>query len=81
VDLCNVELWRAGHDDARTLVSSITRLRRFATVSNGCRFGVRNTCDFAGRRGSDAVGRSDAPVKPRLDSLLRTGPGGFVQDR
>ncbi len=31
VDICNVELWRVGHDDLRTLTSSIARLRHGGT--------------------------------------------------
>ena len=83
VDLCNVELWRANHGDARTVASSVLRLRRvheqhgYATIG-----GFANSCAVL----LDAVaatsgGRADAPVAvARLDSMLKTGPGGFVQD-
>jgi serine/threonine-protein kinase len=83
VDLCNVELWRAGHDDARTLSSSVARLRHAAASTTEMPLtGFAHSCATL----LDAVaaahaGRSDAPVAlARLDSLLKTGPGGFVQD-
>jgi hypothetical protein len=83
VDLCNVELWRAGHDDTRTLTSSVARLRHAAASSTEMPLtGFAHSCATL----LDAVaaahaGRTDAPVAlARLDSLLKTGPGGFVQD-
>jgi len=83
VDLCNVELWRAGHDDARTVASSVTRLHRLSAS-----FGDAGVSAFAQSCATllDAVAatsshRSDAPAAvARLDSLLRTGPRGFLQD-
>jgi hypothetical protein len=83
VDLCNVELWRVGHDDARTLSSSIARLRRSATASNEMSFtGFAHTCaTLLDAVAAARASRADAPVAvARLDSLLKTGPGGFVQD-
>jgi len=82
VDICNVELWRVGHYDARTLVSSIGRLRQAATADempvSGFAFSCATLLDAVA---ATRFGRSDAPVAlARLDSLLRTGPGGFVQD-
>ena len=83
VDLCNVELWRAGHDDARTVVSSVAKLRRVHAEGHDA-----PTSNFAQSCATllDAVAatsfrRSDAPAAvARLDSMLKTGPGGFVQD-
>jgi hypothetical protein len=83
VDLCNVELWRVGHDDLRTSTASIARLRHAATASP-----EMPTTSFANACATllDAIwstraGRPEAPmVVARLDSLLKTGPGGFVQD-
>ena len=83
VDLCNVELWRAGHDDTTTLASSVARLRR--TQNHAAEAG---TAAFAQSCATllDALAattgrRADAQVAvARLDSMLKTGPGGFVQD-
>jgi serine/threonine-protein kinase len=83
VDLCNVELWRAGHDDSRSVASSVARLRRIPVEGPDA-----STAAFAQSCATllDAVAatssrRSDAPVAvARLDSMLKTGPGGFVQD-
>ena len=83
VDLCNVELWRAGHDDFRTLASSIARLRHGATTSPEMPTTTfANACaTLLDAIGATRAGRPDAPMAvARLDSLLRTGPGGFVQD-
>ena len=81
VDLCNVELWRAGHDDPRTLSASITRLRRAATGGEqGAPF-ARACATLLDAVAATNSNRSDASIAvTRLDSLLRTGPGGFVQD-
>jgi len=83
VDLCNVELWRVGHDNLRTSTASIARLRHAATA-----WPEMPTTSFANACATllDAIaskraGRPDAPTAlTRLDSLLKTGPGGFVQD-
>ncbi len=83
VDLCNVELWRVGHDNLLTSTASIARLRHAATA-----WPEMPTSSFATACAMllDAVasrraGRPDAPIAlTRLDSLLKTGPGGFVQD-
>jgi serine/threonine-protein kinase len=83
VDLCNVELWRVGHDDDRTLVESVARLRRAATGSSEMPMaGFASACaTLLDAVAATRTGRSDAPVAlARLDSLLRTGPGSFVQD-
>jgi hypothetical protein len=83
VDLCNVELWRVGHDDLRTLTTSITRLRHAATASPEVPVsGFANACaTLLDAIASTRAGRSDAAMAvARLDSLLKTGPGGFVQD-
>jgi serine/threonine-protein kinase len=81
VDLCNVELWRAGHDDARTLLASIARLRRAAASGEqGAPF-AHACATLLDAVAATNAGRGDAPAAvTRLDSLLRTGPGGFVQD-
>jgi tetratricopeptide (TPR) repeat protein/predicted Ser/Thr protein kinase len=83
VDLCNVELWRAGHDDSRTLATSVARLRRIPVQgADAAAAAFAQSCAML----LDAVaatggGRTDAPVAvARLDSMLKTGPGGFVQD-
>jgi serine/threonine-protein kinase len=83
VDLCNVELWRAGHDDTRTVASSVDRLRGLAkTLQQPGIVSFANSCAIL----LDAVAatssvRSDAATAvAALDSMLRTGPGGFVQD-
>jgi serine/threonine-protein kinase len=82
VDLCNVELWRAGHRDARTVASSVARLRRVSAPEDAGITAFAHSCATL----LDAVAatrsaRSDAPVAvAKLDSMLRTGPGGFVQD-
>jgi hypothetical protein len=83
VDLCNVELWRVGHGDARTVTSSVARLRHVTAASEEAGIaGFAHACATL----LDAVaatnsGRADAPVAvAKLDSMLRTGPGGFVQD-
>jgi len=83
VDLCNVELWRAGHDDSRTLATSVARLRRIPVQgADAATAAFAHSCAML----LDAVaatggGRTDAPVAvARLDSMLKTGPGGFVQD-
>ena len=83
VDLCNVELWRAGHDDARTVTSSVTRLRRLAeAVSEPGIASFASSCAMLlDAVAASATGRGDAPdAVARLDSMLQTGPGGFVQD-
>jgi tetratricopeptide (TPR) repeat protein len=83
VDLCNVELWRAGHDDARTVASSVVRLRRLAAaVSEPSVTSFANSCAMLlDAVAASATGRPDAAVTvARLDSMLQTGPGGFVQD-
>ena len=81
VDLCNVELWRVGHDDLRTLTTSIVRLRQ-ATASPEMPTSFPTVCaTVLDAIASARTGRPDAPVAlARLDSLLKTGPGGFVQD-
>ncbi|MBW8839089.1 MAG: hypothetical protein JF602_04425, partial [Gemmatimonadetes bacterium] len=82
VDLCNVELWRVGHDNLGTSTASIARLRRAATAWPEMPTTFATACAMlldaiASRR----AGRPDAPIAlTRLDSLLKTGPGGFVQD-
>ena len=83
VDLCNVELWRVGHDNPRSLSSSIARLRRAATASNEMPLtGFANACaTLLDAVAAARASRTDAPAAlARLDSLLKTGPGGFVQD-
>ena len=83
VDLCNVELWRAGHDDARTVASSVARLRRASATSSeaGIRAFAHSCATLLDAVAATSSGRSDAPATvARLDSMLRTGPGGFVQD-
>lgn len=83
VDICNVELWRVGHDDLRTLTSSIARLRHGGTASpQMATTTFANACAMLlDAIGSTRAGRPDAPMAlARLDSLLKTGPGGFVQD-
>jgi len=83
VDLCNVELWRVGHGDARTVTGSVARLRHVSASSEEAAIaGFAHACATL----LDAVvasnsGRPDAPLAvAKLDSMLRTGPGGFVQD-
>jgi len=83
VDLCNVELWRAGHGDARTVGSSVARLRRLSASSPepGINAFAQSCATLLDAVAATSTGRSDAPVTvARLDSMLRTGPGGFVQD-
>jgi serine/threonine-protein kinase len=85
IDLCNVELWRAGHDDPRTVVSSVARLRRASQDTSNSAMVVscgRACARFVGWGAATAgAGRPDAPTAvARLDSMLKTGPGGFVQD-
>ena len=82
VDLCNVELWRVGHDDLRTLGASIARLRRAATALERPMMTFAHTCaTLLDAVSADHEKRSDTQVAlARLDSLLKTGPGGFVQD-
>jgi len=82
VNLCNVELWRVGHDDLRTLTTSIGRLRHAAASPEVPVSGFANACaTLLDAIGSTHAGRADAPMAvARLDSLLKTGPGGFVQD-
>jgi serine/threonine-protein kinase len=83
VDLCNVELWRAGHGDWRTLESSIARLRRIVpTDADAGTAGFAHSCaTLLDAVAATNAGRSDAPsTVARLDSMLKTGPGGFVQD-
>ena len=81
IDLCNVELWRAGHDDPRTLAASITRLRRAASSGEqGAPF-AHSCAMLLDAVAATNANRTDAPAAvTRLDSLLRTGPGGFLQD-
>jgi serine/threonine-protein kinase len=83
VDLCNVELWRVGHNDPRTLVSSIDRLRRVTAppTESGIVGFARMCATLLDAVAATNTGRADAlDAVTRLDSLLRTGPGGFVQD-
>jgi serine/threonine-protein kinase len=83
VDLCNVELWRVGHNDPRTLVSSIDRLRRVTAppTESGIVGFARACATLLDAVAATNTGRADAlDAVTRLDSLLRTGPGGFVQD-
>jgi tetratricopeptide (TPR) repeat protein len=85
VDLCNVELWRAGHDDARTVVTSVARLRRTAQSTVPGEAGIaafaHSCATLLDAVAATSVGRPDAPAAvARLDSMLKTGPGGFVQD-
>jgi hypothetical protein len=83
VDLCNVELWRAGHDDARTVATSVARLRRLAgsVTEPGIASFATSCAMLLDAVAASAAGRSDASATvARLDSMLRTGPGGFVQD-
>ena len=83
VDLCNVELWRAGHGDARTVASSVARLRRVSAASGdaGITTFAHSCAMLLDAVAATSNGRSDAPVAvAKLDSLLRTGPGGFLQD-
>jgi serine/threonine-protein kinase len=84
VDLCNVELWRAGHDDPRTVASSVARLRRAASAASG-NDGIaafaHSCATLLDAVAATSAGRPDAPAAvARLDSMLKTGPGGFVQD-
>ena len=83
VDLCNVELWRAGHDDARTVTSSVARLRRVSAENPNSGIGAfaHSCATLLDAVAATSSGRADAPATvARLDSMLRTGPGGFVQD-
>jgi serine/threonine-protein kinase len=83
VDLCNVELWRVGHNDPRTLASSIERLRRVAAppAETGIAGFARTCATLLDAVAATNTGRADAlDAVTRLDSMLRTGPGGFVQD-
>ncbi|HUQ82528.1 MAG TPA: hypothetical protein VM076_15370, partial [Gemmatimonadaceae bacterium] len=83
VDLCNVELWRAGHDDTRTVVGSVARLRRLSAGATDAAYGTfaQSCATLLDAVAATSGGRSDAPTTvARLDSMLRTGPGGFVQD-
>jgi serine/threonine-protein kinase len=83
VDLCNVELWRAAHGDARTVASSVTRLRRVSASSDDAAITTfaHSCATLLDAVSASSNGRSDAPVAvAKLDSMLRTGPGGFVQD-
>jgi len=83
VDLCNVELWRAGHDDARTVTSSVARLRRLSASHDdaGVSAFAQSCATLLDAVAATSSARSDAPAAvARLDSLLRTGPGGFLQD-
>jgi tetratricopeptide (TPR) repeat protein len=83
VDLCNVELWRLGHDDTRTVASSIARLRRVpATPADSGIMTFAHTCaTLLDAVSATGAGQPDAKVAvARLDSILRTGPGGFLQD-
>jgi serine/threonine-protein kinase len=81
VDLCNVELWRAGHDDGRTLSPSIARLRRAAASGEqGASFAHACATLLDAVAATNANRGDAAAAVTRLDSLLRTGPGGFVQD-
>ena len=82
IDLCNVELWRAGHENVRTLDASIARLRHAAASSETMLAGFATSCaTLLDAVAATHAGRPDAPTTvARLDSLLRTGPGGFVQD-
>jgi len=83
VDLCNVELWRAGHGDARTVAGSIARLRRVSASSEdaGITAFAHACATLLDAVAATSSGRADAPVAvAKLDSMLRTGPGGFVQD-
>jgi len=82
-DLCNVELWRAGHDDTRTLGASVARLRRVAdSLGDPGVESFANSCaTLLDALGASATGRADAPATiARLDSMLLTGPGGFLQE-
>ena len=83
VDLCNVELWRAGHGDSRTVAASVTRLRRLAAMMSepGIESFAGSCAMLLDAVAASAMGRADADLAvARLDSMLRTGPGGFVQD-
>ena len=83
VDLCNVELWRAGHDDTRTLAASVSRLRRLADSLNdpGVKSFANSCATLLDALDASAIARDDTPATiARLDSMLLTGPGGFVQD-
>ena len=83
VDLCNVELWRAGHDDVRTLATSVARLRRLADSLGdpGIQSFATSCATLLDAVSAATVGRGDTQTTlARLDSMLQTGPGGFVQD-
>jgi tetratricopeptide (TPR) repeat protein len=83
VDLCNVELWRAGHGDASTLASSVARLRRIPNhaAEAGTAAFAQSCATLLDALAATTSRRSDAEVAvARLDSMLKTGPGGFVQD-
>jgi len=83
VDLCNVELWRAGHNYVHTLSNSVTRLRRVTGGPNEAMVVAfaQSCATLLDAVAATSNGRSDAPLAlARLDSMLQTGPGGFVQD-
>jgi len=83
VDLCNVELWRAGHGDSRTVAGSVARLRRVSASSEdaGITPFAHACATLLDAVAATSSGCADAPVAvAKLDSMLRTGPGGFVQD-
>ena len=83
VDLCNVELWRAGHDDHRSVATSVARLRRVhAETSDASTAGFAHSCaTLLDAVAATSGARSDAPAAvARLDSMLKTGPGSFMQD-
>ncbi|HEX6536394.1 MAG TPA: serine/threonine-protein kinase [Gemmatimonadaceae bacterium] len=82
-DLCTVELWRLARGDARTARRTVETLRALAardTVYGGGAFGAR--CGLL----LDAMlasmqSRPDADrAIASLDSLLRAGPSGPIQD-
>jgi len=83
IDLCNVELWRMGHDDTRTVATSVARLRRVpATPADSGWMTFAHACaTLLDAVAATSSGRPDAAeAVARLDSMLRTGPGSFIQD-
>ena len=71
VDLCNVELWRAGHEDTRTVATSVQRLRRLSGLATdpgynvfaqSCAMLLDAVADGSGVRRYGVAGRDHSPA-------------------
>ena len=84
VNVCTLEMWRLAHDDDRTAHRGIELLRGDARggdrLTGAADFGAQCAVLLDAMRASLRREPGARAVAVRLDSLLRSGPGGMIQE-